>query len=303
MSKIKFGVTIGDTPGTVFTSDYNLIRDTALQCESLDFHSLWVMDHLTWGEYSEGAVFEAWTLLSALATETKKIKLGTLVSCNSFRNPSLTAKIASTFDVISNGRLILGYGAGWKENEYQAYGFPFPKPIIRIKQMREGIIIIKKLWTEERTSFTGDFYILKDAICEPKPIQKPHPPIMIGGRGERFTLRTVAELGDGWDIWGASVETYRRKVNILKRYCEDLGRRIEDIQLSWSGNMILAENKRELKEKIGHYKAENGIFCTYDECIEALQEYINLGCTQFIFSLREFHKEKESFIEKIASSF
>jgi F420-dependent oxidoreductase-like protein len=303
MSKIKFGVTIGDAPETLFKSDYNLIIETALQCESLNFHSLWVMDHLTWGKNNEGAVFEAWTLLSALAAETRKIKLGPLVACNSFRNPSLTAKITSTLDVISDGRLILGYGAGWKEDEYKAYGFPFPKPIIRLNQMREGIDIIKKLWTQEKTSFKGDFYQIKDAFCDPKPIQKPHPPIMIGGGGERFTLRIAAELGDGWDIWGANPETYGRKVNLLNKYCDEFGRKMEEIQLSWSGNLILAENKRELKEKIGRYKAEKGIFCTYDECIEALQDYINLGCTQFIFSLGSFQKEKEHFSERIASSF
>jgi alkanesulfonate monooxygenase SsuD/methylene tetrahydromethanopterin reductase-like flavin-dependent oxidoreductase (luciferase family) len=126
---------------------------------------------------------------------------------------------------------------------------------------------------------------------------------MIGGGGEKVTLKTAAELGDVWDVWGASVETYRRKVDILKRYCNELGRRIEDIQLSWSGNIILAEDKRELKEKMQQYKRVNGIFCTYDECIEALQEYINLGCTQFIFVLRTFHREKEQFIERVASSF
>ena len=163
-----------------------LIKKIAKECERLGYDSLWVMDHLLWGDLNEGSVFEAWTLLTGLAMETETIKLGPLVACNSFRNPTLTAKVASTFDVISKGRLIFGYGAGWKVEEYNAYGFPFRDGITRGKQLREGITLIKKFWTEEKTTFKGEYYEAKDAICKPKPVQKPHPPIMIGGGGEKY---------------------------------------------------------------------------------------------------------------------
>lgn len=303
MGKIKFGVTIDAAPEMLIKADYKAIKEVALQCESLGYHSIWVMDHLTWGEGGGGAVFEAWTLLSALAAVTKKIKIGTMVACNSYRYPSLTAKIAATLDVISNGRLILGYGAGWKQDEYEAYGFPFLKPSVRVKQMREGVTIIKKLWTEERASFEGNFYNIKNAICKPKPIQKPHPPIIIGGGGEKYTLKTAAELGDGWNIWDAQHENYKRKVDILTRYCHEFDRRIEDLELSWSGNLILADDEKQLKRKIKKYKAQRGMAMTYDECLDRLQRYVDLSCTHFIFSLGTFNDEKETFIEKIASSF
>jgi len=300
MSKIKFGVTIDATPEMLLRADYDSIKKIALQCESLGYYSLWVMDHLTWGEGGKGAVFEAWTLLSALSAETRKIRLGTMVACNSYRNPALTAKIAATLDVISNGRLILGYGAGWKKDEYEAYGFPFPEPGIRVRQMREAIILIKKLWTEEKTSLKGDFYNVKDAICKPKPLQKPHPPIIVGGGG-RFILKTAAELGGGWNTWGASIENYKEKVAILTKYCDDFGREIKDMELSWSGDIILAEDDKQLQRE--KYKTQGVIISTYDECTKTLQNYIDLGCRHFIFSLKSFNRETESFMERIGSSF
>ncbi len=303
MSKIKFGVTINASPDMLYRSDYDSIKKIALECENLDYDSIWAMDHLMWGDLEEGSVFEAWTLLSALAVETKKIKLGPLVGCNSFRSPSLTAKIAATLDVISKGRLIFAYGAGWKELEYRAYGYRFEDAVTRLKQMHEGITLIKKLWTEERTSFKGDFYEVKDAICNPKPVQKPHPPIMIGGGGEKYTLRIAAEIGDIWDCFGASIEEYKRKVNILQEHCDNIGRKIDDLELSWSGTFLIAKDEKKLNKRISLYGREKGIFCTYNDCIGILQDYIDLGCKQFIFVISGFNDEKETFMDEIASSF
>ncbi|MFX1457084.1 MAG: TIGR03560 family F420-dependent LLM class oxidoreductase [Promethearchaeota archaeon] len=303
MSKIKFGVTMNATPEILYKADYDAVKQIAVECENLGYDSVWAMDHLTWGAFEEGNVFEAWTLLSALAIETKKVKLGPLVGCNSFRSPSLTAKIAATLDVISNGRLIFAYGAGWKEPEYRAYGFPFEDPVTRLKKMSEGITLIKKLWTEERTTFKGDFYEVKNAVCNPKPVQKPHPPIMIGGGGEKYTLRVAAEIGDIWDRWGASIEEYTRKVNILQEHCDNLGRRLDDIKLSWSGPFLIAKDEKQLNKRIGIYGRERGIFCTYDNCIGVLQEFIDLGCEQFVFVLSGFKDEKETFMDEIGSSF
>jgi F420-dependent oxidoreductase-like protein len=303
MSKIKFGITINAAPDMLYRSDYNSIKEIALECEGLGYDSIWAMDHLMWGDINEGSVFEAWTLLSALAVETKSIKLGPLVTCNSFRNPTLTAKIASTIDIISKGRLIFGYGAGWKEEEYGAYGYTFGDPVTRVKQMREGITLIKKLWTEEKTTFKGDFYEAKDAICKPKPLQKPHPPIMIGGGGEKHTLKVAAEIGNIWNAWGPSREEYKRKVNILQKHCDELGRKMDDIALSWSGNILIGKNEKDLNKKISRYGKDISFMCTYDNCIEILEDYIDLGCKEFIFSAYSFGEEKETFMEEIASSF
>ncbi len=303
MGKIKFGVTINAAPEMQYRSDYNSIKKIAQECERLGYNSLWAMDHLLWGINNEGSVFEVWALLSALAVETKSIKLGPLVACNSFRNPTLTAKIASTIDIISKGRLIFGYGAGWKEEEYEAYGYRFGDPVTRVKQMREGITLIKKLWTEEKTTFKGDFYEAKDAICNPKPVQKPHPPIMIGGGGEKYTLKVAAEIGNIWNVWGPSIEEYKRKVNFLQKYCDELGRKMDDIDLSWSGNILIGKNEKQLNRKISRYGKDINFVCTYDNCIERLQDYIDVGCKEFIFSLYSFNEEKETFMEEIASSF
>jgi F420-dependent oxidoreductase-like protein len=303
LSKIKFGVTINAAHEMQYHSNYDSIKKIAQDCERLGYDSLWAMDHLMWGMNNEGSVFEAWTLLSALAEVTHSIKLGPLVACNSFRNPTLTAKIASTFDVISKGRLIFGYGAGWKEEEYEAYGFPFRDPVTRVNQMKEGITLIKKLWTEEKTSFRGDFYEAKETICKPKPLQKPHPPIMIGGGGEKYTLKVAAEIGNIWNMWGGSIEDYRRKVKILEENCDSLERKISDIELSWSGNFLIGKNEKRLNKKISTYGVENMIVCTYKNCIEILQDYIDAGCKHFIFSLYTFNDEKETFMEEIAPSF
>ncbi|MFX1324752.1 MAG: TIGR03560 family F420-dependent LLM class oxidoreductase [Promethearchaeota archaeon] len=303
MTKIKFGVTINASPDMLYRSDYDTIKKIARDCEKLGYDSIWAMDHFMWGINEAGSVFEAWTLLTALAIETKSIKLGPLVACNSFRNPTLTAKIAATIDVISNGRLIFAYGAGWKGIEYRAYGFPFEDSVTRVKKMKEGITLIKKLWTEERTSFKGEFYEANNAVCKPKPLQTPHPPIMIGGGGEKYTLKIAAEIGDIWDRWGASIEEYKRKVRILQEHCDNIGRSMDDIELSWSGPFLIGKDKEQLNKKIRLYGGERGIWCTYDNCINVLQEFIDLGCHQFIFVVSGFNDEKESFMEEIATSF
>ena len=303
MIKIKFGITINATAEMQYRSDYNAIKRIAQECESLGYNSLWAMDHLLWGNNNEGSVFEVWVLLSALAMETKSIKLGPLVACNSFRNPTLTAKIASTFDIISNGRLIFGYGAGWKGKEYEAYGYQFGDSATRVRQMSEGITLIKKLWTEEKTTFKGDYYEAKDAICKPKPMQKPHPPILIGGGGEKYTLKVAAEIGNIWNVWGPNVEDYKRKVNILQKYCDNLGRKMDDISLSWTGNILIGKNEKDLNKKIRRYGKDISFVCTYNNCIKRLQDYIDVGCNEFIFSLYTFNEEKKTFMEEIASSF
>jgi alkanesulfonate monooxygenase SsuD/methylene tetrahydromethanopterin reductase-like flavin-dependent oxidoreductase (luciferase family) len=308
MTKIRFGV---NEPTYLFDPRY--LKETALQLENLGYYSLWVADRLAIGKYPR---FEPFTLLSALSLETKKIRLGTMVACNSYRNPALTAKITSTLDVISNGRLILGYGAGANlfTDEYEAYGYPFPKPNIRIKQMREGIIIIKKLWTEEKASFKGDFYNVKDAICEPKPVQKPHPPIIVGGEGESI-MKTTAELADGWNCRALPIEEYKRRVDILTKYCDEYGRRIEDLELTWGGQAVFGEDREQVKRKIERYMSKYPMLaswiqghllgggCTFDECIGVLQRYVDLGCRHFIFSGLTFSEEKEAFMERVGSSF
>jgi alkanesulfonate monooxygenase SsuD/methylene tetrahydromethanopterin reductase-like flavin-dependent oxidoreductase (luciferase family) len=190
--RVKFGVFLGAAQGAPGeTTNYDTIRKVTLKCEELNFDSCWLADHFVPRKvlpYQKSPIpspdpfFECWTTLTALAIETKKIRLGTFVLCNSYRYPSLVAKMSATLDFISRGRLELGIGAGFFKEEYIMYGIPFPKLAVRIKQLEESIQIIKKMWTEEEASFNGKYYTIKKAFNNPKPIQRPHPPIWVGCR-------------------------------------------------------------------------------------------------------------------------
>jgi alkanesulfonate monooxygenase SsuD/methylene tetrahydromethanopterin reductase-like flavin-dependent oxidoreductase (luciferase family) len=176
--------------------------------------------------------------------------------------------------------------------------------------MREAILLIKKLWTEKTTTFNGTYYQLQNAPGNPKPLQKPHPPIMIGGGGEKLTLKIVAELADAWNLYGVPISFYKRKVDILTKYCDALGRKVKDIELTWTGNLTIAKDEKLLQKKIERYLKEHRIFsvqsilaATYDDCIEKLQKFIDVGCTHFIFNLQTFNEDKAAFMEQIAPSF
>ena len=167
--------------------EFEAIKNIALKAEKEGYHSLWISDHLSYKSCRER--LESWTTLSALSSITEKIRLGTIVLCNLYRHPGLTAKMSSTLDSISKGRLELGIGACWNEIECSDFGISFPIPRIRLEMLRESVEIIKKLWTQERTTYNGRYFTLKDAYCEPKPVQKPHPPILIGGGGREADIK------------------------------------------------------------------------------------------------------------------
>jgi alkanesulfonate monooxygenase SsuD/methylene tetrahydromethanopterin reductase-like flavin-dependent oxidoreductase (luciferase family) len=212
------------------------------------------------------------------------------------------AKMAATLDVISNGRLEFGIGAGWYEAEYTAYGISFPKTSVRIQQLREGIEIIKKMWTEEKATFDGKYYAVKDAICSPKPVQKPYPPIWIAGLGEKLTLRVVAEAADGCNFFGLTPDEYRHKSNVLRRHCLNVGREPDDIQKSWSGIILIAEDERELNDRIHEFKS-NGVLVedkvagkhimgTPEQCLEQVKQYVDAGVTYFILHFLDVWETK-----------
>jgi len=203
MLKIKFGVqALQGMP------DYSTLKSVVQECDRLGFDSVWVYDHL---QFTYGPTLECWTVLSALAEVTREIRIGPLVTCNMFRYPSLLAKMAATVDMISKGRLNFGIGAGWHETEALAYGIPFPKGSIRVEMLDEALSIIKKLWTEEEASFKGKHYSVNKAVCLPKPIQKPHPPILIGGGGNKM-LRLIAKHADAWNSGFVSPEGFEKEV-------------------------------------------------------------------------------------------
>ncbi|MEY2523327.1 MAG: hypothetical protein QOJ66_1892, partial [Ilumatobacteraceae bacterium] len=167
--------------------------DIAIRAEALGYDSIWVYDHFHNVPRPAGeAVFECWTTIAAISQLTSTVRLGQMVGCNGYRQPSVLAKITSTIDVISGGRLDWGIGAGWYENEFKGYGFEFPAPKDRIGMLRECVEIVKSMWSEPETTYQGKYYQLSRANCDPKPLQSPHPPIWIGGGGEQLTLRIVA---------------------------------------------------------------------------------------------------------------
>ena len=192
---------------------------------------------------------EAWTLLAALARETQRIGIGILVTCNGYRNPALLAKMAATVDVLSNGRLIHGLGAGWFADEYEGYGFDFPDVPMRLAQLDEALHIQKLLWTADRPSFAGRHYRLREAWCEPRPVRKPHPPILIGGGGEKVLLRLVARHADMWNCQGEPAEL-GRKIDILRRHCEAEGRPLDAIGRTWFGQVIIDADAARARARV-----------------------------------------------------
>jgi alkanesulfonate monooxygenase SsuD/methylene tetrahydromethanopterin reductase-like flavin-dependent oxidoreductase (luciferase family) len=292
LAKIKFGVFL---PFYAFQAKepkeyYDHIKNIVLECEKAGYDSVWLDDHLM---YNNWPILESWTTLSALSTLTSKIRLGTMVSCIQHRNPVLLAKTAATLDVISNGRLEFGIGSGVQEAEHVAYGFGFPKPSIRLERLGEALEVITRLWTQEKAIYSGKHYTLKGAVCEPKPQQKPHPPITVGGSGEKL-LKTTAQYADRFD-WGflPSIEAYKRKLEVLENHCRAVGRNFAGIERScWpSGQMLIAKNETVLAEKISKIKPDNvsvqefkktALAGTPEECREHLQVYVDLGVTYFM---------------------
>jgi F420-dependent oxidoreductase-like protein len=233
----------------LFGFDYQTIENTAINAEKLGYDSVWTCDHFFKDMDSVSTnSLEAWTLLTALATRTSKMKLGVLTTCNSYRPPALLAKIAATLDMISNGRLIFGIGAGWKEIEYRAYGYRYPTVNERMDRLEEALQVILRLWTENRASFDGNFYHLKDAVFAPKPIQKPYPPVLIGGHGEKRTLKLVSEFGNMSNFSPWASERLDRLLSVLEDHCSDVGRSYESITKTFLGYCLISDDDKEVEE-------------------------------------------------------
>ena len=198
------------------------------------FDHLWIFDHFNpiGSAPLDGVIWEGWTLLAAMAEATSRVRIGNMVTGNTYRHPGVLAKIATTVDHLSAGRLEFGLGAGWAEVEHTMLGIDFPSVGQRLRRLEEACIVIKKLWTEERADFDGRYYKLTGALANPKPVQRPYPPFWIGGSGEQKTLRIVAAHADVWNFAGGPVETALQKVEVLERHCAGLGRDPAEIRLS-----------------------------------------------------------------------
>jgi F420-dependent oxidoreductase-like protein len=259
-----------------------------------------MMDHLIQIPIAgapEEPFMESWKVLSALAAVTSRIRLATLVSSVAYRNPAHLAKMAATVDVISRGRLTFGIGAGWFETEHRQYGWEIPPaPATRIRQMGEAIRLIKAMWTEPRTTFHGKHFHADDAILEPKPLQRPHPPIMIGGSGEQMTLRAVARLGDACNLFG-NPDGVRHKFAVLRRHCEAAGRNYEDIERTSVISLLLARDDAALaakRERIGGREFFHGFAGTVAQATDLIGRYADAGVQLLISSA--FRNDQEALV-------
>ena len=262
----------------------------AQQAEDLGYDSIWVYDHVhNVPRPAHEAVFECWTTMAAISQRTSRIRLGQMVGCNSYRQPSLLAKITSTVDVISGGRLDWGIGAGWYENEYRGYGYEFPAAKDRIGMLRETVEIVRSMWTNPETTYDGQHYQLRRANCDPKPVQTPHPPIWIGGGGEQLTLRVVARYAD-CSNFGGKPDEFAHKCEILKGHCASVGRDYDEIRKTWSPEVFVRETEAEVAaagtrslwgEPVESWRSGN-LVGTPEQVCEKIRTYVDLGCEGFI---------------------
>lgn len=290
----------------LFTSLENPLQDpweftiqTAQRAEADGFRSFWLMDHFYnfHGKDHMAPFFDVWTVLPALAMVTKTIQLGPLVTPVAYRNPALLARMCATFDHISGGRLYFGFGAGGWRPEYAAYGYEFPeKTRVRVEQMEEAVTLMKLMWTEPRATFHGKYFHIQDAICEPKPLQKPHPKILIGGVGEKILLPALARCGDAVNLFGPPAE-FRRERDVLKRHCDAIGRDESTIEKTTYDLVLCAPTESALQQKMERleFKPEpwKSLVGTPAQLLDRVQEFEREGAEHLLV---EFHwNDRESY--------
>jgi F420-dependent oxidoreductase-like protein len=265
----------------------------------------------------EGPMLESWTTLCALTALVPRMRVGTIVLGNTYRHPAVVAKMAAQLDIISGGRLLLGLGAGWQRNEHEAYGIPFYTMRERLERLDEACEVIRSLWTQRRSTFNGRYYQLSDAPLDPKPVQKPHPELMIGGGGERITLRIVAKHADHWNVWGGP-KVLVRKSAILEEHCARVGRDSKSIMRSVNMALLITDKKEEvdrlvetIAKRMGLDPADARDTClagTPDQILERLRELQAAGGTTLFIptlfpAMDRLRHDMDQFIGEIAPAF
>lgn len=308
MSKLKWG--LQSSPQHV---SYGEILQLWQRADALGYDSAWLFDHFMpiTGERT-GPCFEGWTLLTALAAQTHRLHVGCLVTGVIYRNPAVLAKMGATLDVVSGGRLELGIGAGWFEAETRAYGMPFPSVGERLSRLDEAIQVIRKLWTQDTSDFSGRHYTLTQARCEPKPVQKPTPTIWVGGQGEKVTLRIVAEQADGWDMDMLPLDVYDHKLFVLREHCERADRDPATVRKMIHFAGAIAADEREARQRTEALaKSWNTtvtdlqgrvLLGTPQQAAEQLMAYIERGVEHFVLSVAAPYDMKmiELYINEVA---
>jgi probable F420-dependent oxidoreductase len=309
MTDMKFGVTLPQ-----IKRSWDEARAAALEFDALGYDSVWVCDHVYGVPNPQLPILEAWTELAAVAAITQHVELGTLVTPPFFRNPAILAKQVATLDHISNGRAIVGLGAGWFEPEFKATGSAFPPLRERMRALEESAQILKALFTEERASFEGKYYQVHDAICEPKPVRVP--PILIGGGGERVLMGIVARHADIWNNLAVFQPQLGAKIDALRRRCDEERRDIDTLRISQQCTVVIAEDEPSSREALakaqkiygGHMGAgleEHGIWGTPERVIDCIERHRALGCTGFWIEFfgRDTRIPARLFAEKVLPAF
>ena len=275
---ISFGLGMPSRPSAAQMQQWMSTLDTSIPQLARDFESLWISDHFFWGDTP---TMEAWTTLSFMAARWPDLKVGTMVLGQSYRNPALLAKMAATLQVLTEGRLILGIGAGWKEDEYHAYNFPFPPAPVRLSQLEDTLEIMRRLWTQSGpVTFEGAQYRVQDAYLEPKP--SPIPPILIGGSGKRL-LNIAARYADWWNMTEITLERYADRVRALRAACEQIGRDPASIRPTWWGRVIVAKTEAEaLRQGEGKWTRENALVGTPDQVADQMLAFADAGASYFM---------------------
>ena len=293
---------------------YEAMTRVAKAADAIEtYDSIWVYDHFhTVPRIEQEAVFEAWTITAALARDTRRVKIGQMVTCIGYRNPALAAKIASTVDVLSHGRLYCGIGAGWYEHEWRAYGYGFPETRDRMRAFREATQIMVKMWTEETPTFEGEYFHIRGAINEPRGVQKPYPSLWIGGGGEQVTLKLVAQYGMASNF-GGDAANVRHKCEVLRGHCAQLGRDYDAIIKSSNANIVFLKPGDDLERATEKVRAtygwsvedlqKNAIVGTPEQVAERLAELRDAGITYFITYFPRIaydHEPMHIFAEQVA---
>jgi F420-dependent oxidoreductase-like protein len=309
---IRFGLQTGQQ-----LVEWSELRDLWRSADEWGYDSLWTFDHFypIFVPDPSGSCLEAWTTLTALSQQTKRARIGAMVNGNTYRNPCVLAKMAATLDQISGGRLNLGIGAGWFELEHRSFGIDFKTIPGRLQALDESLQIIKGMFTQPKTTLHGRHYDVTDAMCNPKPLQKPHPPIMIGGAGERVLLKIVAKHADMWNLPNASAEQMARLIGVINRHGDTVGRDTDEIEKS----VMIALCYRAPKERetavtqliamMGQTTPEQArlqaMIGGRDECMQTIERYTKAGVTHFIFMAMTpyFPEDIQRFAEEVIPAF
>ena len=304
---IRFGIQTGQQQVT-----WNTLRELWEKGDQWGYDSLWNFDHFypIMGAEPAGPCMEAWTLLTALSQHTRRARVGTMVNGNTYRNPCITAKMAATLDQVSAGRFMLGIGAGWYELEHKSFGVDFKTIGGRLRALDEACQIIKGMFTEDKTTLHGRHYSVLDAVCNPKPVQKPHPPILIAGTGEKVLLKIVAKHADMWNALGTP-ERMAHLIEIIKRHGDNVGRNSDDIEKTILIQLCFSQSPQRQAQVLNSAAAmarttpdkarEQIMIGGAQECLDKIDRYARAGVTHFIFTVMQPYAEDElqAFAEQV----